>query len=417
VAGGTTAADTKKAVCKAFASVVKGSSLPIDPKSFFMTLTTNYGMLVRDRRLDLGPLWDSMVASHPPDQLNGVFLMFRQKAMDLGLKVLLPNAVDRLSADQMREALEPWTGMMLTEEPTPYAGGVVVTPDLRRKIVSIVSSAIRSSPLGARFDAAKLTFQIDSAFEALFDGQRFDFAQIIAALRDSQALDDREVYKAVLRAKADLAVAGIDLAEPRVSLTPQQKQQIVDELRRADEQRAVGSSNPKVPALVPIPASTTPNPTKQKSSDITLEKYGLTSVREQTAKRRFPIRAIAMGLVLVASGVVAFLNRPSRPLAHEKYQAIMPIVSAELIDGTFQCVIDESRWFKLKVEQREERIAKFEAMLKSESLIDDMQCRDRSKRLVIAGVQGNRMTVSPAFLRGNENGVILKGAAIADKKP
>jgi hypothetical protein len=70
--GGGTPADAKKAVCKAFTSVVKSSSLSLDPKSFFMMLNTNFAVLVRDRRMDLGPLWDAMAAEHPSDQHYGV---------------------------------------------------------------------------------------------------------------------------------------------------------------------------------------------------------------------------------------------------------------------------------------------------------------------------------------------------------
>jgi hypothetical protein len=432
VAGGTTVDDTKKAVCKAFTSVVRGSALPIDPKAFFMMVTTNYAMLVQDKRLDLSPLWDAMASAHAPEQLHGVFLMFRLKAMDLGLKVLLPGPVDRLSEDQMRAAMQPWTGVMLPDEPTPYDPlpyeplplqlntndiRPFIPEELRRKIVAVVSSAIRTSPIGTRFDAAKLTFEIDSAFESLFDGRAFDFAQVIDALRETEVLADQEVYRAVARAKIDLTAIGIDVVEPQLALNTQEKQNIIDEMRRSEEraarERATGSIPPQNgESAPPAEASATP---KRTTRDEQLEKYGLSSVREE--KRSFPFRIVAMVVVLLAIGVAWFLTRPNRELDHLDYDKIMPMTHAELIDGTFQCTIDDSRWFNLKPEQREERLAKFESMLLERGLVEDMQCRDKSARLVITAAGPNKITGAAFFLRGDASGTISKPDSIADRKP
>jgi hypothetical protein len=415
VSGGTTADETKKAVCKAFTAVVKSSELAIDPKSFFMMLATSYAILCRDRRMDLGPLWDAMAGDHPKEQLYGVFLMFRLRAMDLGLKVLLPKAVDALSEDELRQAMQPWTGMMVADEPTPSelipALGTAdfkpfVPEETRRKVVQIVSSSIRNSPIGARFDAAKLTFQIDSAFEALFDGMTFDFAQIFAELRQSQSLDDKDVYWAVARAKIELSAMGLGVIEPPVSLNSIEKQNIVEEIRRTEKQRGTASIDLAQRTggsgdLADKPPAD--EPAKRLTKEEKLKEYGLDSVNE---KVRRPYRSIALGLFLVAGGVALYLTRPDRELSHEQYQVALPVKSAQLISDTFNCVVDESRWYTYSVEDRAARLAKFQAILQSEGRIPNMQCRDSKGQLVITASGPTKIVGASRFMKGDAAGTL-----------
>jgi hypothetical protein len=399
VSGGTTADETKKAVCKAFTSVVRGSALPIDPKNFFMMVATNYAILVRDRRIDLGPLWDAMAADHPRDALYGVFLMFRLKAMDLGLKVLLPPAVDSLSEDEMRVAMGPWTGMMIPDEPTPSLPIPLATEDLkpyvaeetRRKVVQIVSSAIRNSPVGSKLDAAKITFRIDSAFDTLFDGNSFDFAQIFEELRRTESLDDTDVFWAVARAKMELTAINIGVIEPQVELNAIEKQNIVDEIRRLDLKRTLTSTDSlEKPAEV--------EPAKRLTKEEKLKEYGLDSVRE---KVHSPLRPILLGSIIVIAGVGWFLTRPDRSLGHDHYLAVMPVKSAELVSDTFNCVVDESAWFKYTVDDRAARLLKFEAILASEGLVQNMQCRDTKGELVITASGPGKIVGATPFMKGD----------------
>jgi hypothetical protein len=417
VSGGTTADETKRAVCKAFTSVVKSGLLAVDPKAFFMMLNTNYAMLVQDRRINLGPLWDAMAGQHPAEQLHGVFLVFRLKAMDLGLKVVLPQAVDALSEAEMQQAMRPWQDVVVAEEPTPSiplstADIKPFVPDeSRRQIVQIVSSAIRNSNVGAKFDAAHLTFQIDSAFESLFDGRSFDLAQIFEVLRQSAQIEDADVYTVVARAKMELTPLGFGVIEPKVGLNSIEKQNVVDEIRRADERAAKRTGTLDIAADKPPEESS-----KRITREERLKEYGLDSVNEKL-KKRAPIRTIVLGVVAVAAGVTAFLMRPDRPLPHEQYQSVMPVKSAELINGTFQCIVDETKWLALEVKDRDDRLAKFEKMLASEGNVQDMQCRDTQNRLVITTSGPNRIVGAAFFMKGDAHGVIPKPETAAKAAP
>ncbi len=429
MAGGTTADEVKKSVCKAFTSVVKSSTLAINPKTFFMMINTNYPVLVRGDRMELGPLWDAMSSGHPVDQLYGVFLMFRIKAMDLGLKVLLPKDVDSLSDEEMRKAMQPWTGVMFADEPTldPMVPVALSTDDvkpfvpeeLRRRIIGVVSSAIRSSPLATQIDPAMLTFHIDSGFDVLFNGHTFDFAQVFEAVRRTQDLDDRQVYEAIARARNELESMQLGVVEPTLDLSPQEREAVENEIMRAEQraarERAQGMQ------IVPSPAvqkeKTPEDGTKRPEKD-RLKEYGLSSVRE---KKR-PIRAILLGSFVAVLAVVSFIFRPSRSVSTDPYDAVMPMKSAELVSGKFQCLIDGDRWFKLPVKEREERITKLEAILREQGRLDDMQCRDARNRLVLSASGNGRLLGAAFFVRGDAAGKIPKeesapvAAPLADKK-
>ncbi len=292
VTGEPTNEVTKKAVCKSFTAVIRGSALAIDPKAFFMMLNANFPVLYQNNQINLAPIWDALSTSHAPEQLHGVFLMFRMRALDLGLAVQLPGPVESLSDDEMRLALQPWTGLMIPDEPTPYeplplalsTGDLkpFVPEELRRQIIQIVSTAFRAS-LSGQVDAAQLTFQIDSSFDALFDGQTFDLAQIFDGLRQSHPLSDQAIYQVVARATADLATLDVQVEEPALELNTIEKQNITADLRRAEERAAKNrASGPTPPAADKPPEETSKRITREER----LKEYGLSSVRE----KRYPIR-------------------------------------------------------------------------------------------------------------------------------
>ena len=74
---------SKKAVCQGLTKVLKRSPLKdsVDPKAFFMMLTTNYQVLCHGGGFDLKPIWDAIgespvrgldSMSPPPDNDTGV---------------------------------------------------------------------------------------------------------------------------------------------------------------------------------------------------------------------------------------------------------------------------------------------------------------------------------------------------------
>ncbi len=108
--------------------------------------------------------------------------------------------------------------------------------------------------------------------------------------------------------------------------------------------------------------------------------------------------------------MTAFLTRPNRDIDHDEYDAVIPIRTAELRDGDFQCVVDESKWLALSPEERATRLTKFEAMLRDDRLISNMQCRDTHGQLVITMLGSGRMAGAPNFMKGDIHGELPKVA-------
>src|SRR5438128_174962 len=92
--------ERKKTVCTTLTYVVRSSALrdQIDPKSFFMMLSSNFVTLVRGETLELQPIWEALSAQHAPEALFGLFLKFEEAVEKIGLTANLPPAVAALSA-------------------------------------------------------------------------------------------------------------------------------------------------------------------------------------------------------------------------------------------------------------------------------------------------------------------------------
>jgi hypothetical protein len=406
VAVGSTA-EEKKIVCKSLTSIVKTSPLSIDPKAFFMMLTTNYAVLCSNGRLDLGPVWDALSSGHSAEDLFGLFLKFEEKGQELGLQVGLPDPVSRLTPRERRRALAPWEGKAIPNEPSsiePVALGTgdlkpIITEEMRRRIINIVASAFRASPIGDKVDSSKLVFQIGSGFDQLFDGSRFDLEPIFTALREVLKVDDRDFYNVVVRAKHELSEIGIATHEPKLSLNAIEKQNVEGEVRRADAKAAKErtSSFPPEPGKEKEP----PKERKHLTKDEQLRELGLDGAKK---KASFPVRGILLGLALAVLGVYAFLTRPNQELDPLAYDSVMPMKRAYLFEGTFQCTIDDPRWFKLPPIERVTRLQQFEALLRKNGKTKDMQCRDSHGRLSITFAGGGNIVGSNFFMNAGVDG-------------
>lgn len=407
VSGGS-AIEEKKAVCKALTSVVKASPLAIDPKAFFIMLHTNYALVRQGDRLDLTPVWEALTAAHTPEALYGLFLKLQEKGTSLNLQVSLPPVFDQLTPEQRAEALGPFKGMSIPDdpsglEPLPLATGdirPIIPEERRRAIVSAVATGLRSSPLSRKYDASQLTFAIDSSFDELCDGRTFDFAPLLAGLEQEGPVDHRHFYEAILRAASALEELGITPKEPKLELNAIDKQNVADEMRRADaraaQERAASLERPPE-----APVETPKRATSSKADR--LKELGLAA---DNKKKQRPIRLAVLSAILVAGALLAYFTRPNRPLDAKEYDAVIPMTKAEIQDRTFQCTVDEKRWLKLPLAERADRLKRFEAMLREQGYISEMQCRDSKGRLAIIAKGLGSLAGAPYFMKGNEQGEI-----------
>lgn len=410
VTGGSTI-EEKKAVCKSLTGVVKASPLAIDPKAFFMMLHNNYALVHHDGRLDLSPIWEALLAGHAPDALYGLFLKFEEKGIELGFQVILPGVFDQLTSEQRSQAISPFRGMAIPDdpsglEPLPLATGdikPIVPEERRRAIISAVATGVRTSALAADFDPSQLTYALDSSFEELCDGYTFDFAPLLDGLEQEGTVDHRRFYEAVLRAKTALSELEVEVAEPKVELNAIDKQNVADEIKRADARAAKERATS---IEEPLPDAPKEEPKRATSRKDKLKAYGLSGGQ----KKQHPVRLVGLAALLVAGALFAFITRPNRSLDAGEYDAIIPMKKAELMEGTFQCVVDEARWLALPVAERADRLERFEVLLRDEGYISEMQCRDSKGRLAIISAGVGQLSGAPYFMKGNEEGVIEAAA-------
>lgn len=433
---GSSSTETRKAVCRSFANVVKGSGLAeiIDPKSFFMMLSSNFPAIYRGGKLHLAPIWDALAPKASTDDLIGLFFRFELAAEELRIPAVLPPALRDLPPEVRQQHLARFTSgdnahlqdpsgltplmaiESVNENPELIQLGAadlrpLITDDLRRRVSQAIVSAIRASAMGTRIQPAQVAYMIDTNFESLCDGVHFDLRPVDQALRDLGGVSDGDIYGVVVRLQDALEGTGIQLALAPLSLDAETMAAI--EMRaRAKPSRV---SDPRVPAVPGVP----PTPVKRDTpkgeiaavpgetrSAASLRRFGFSS----SSPKRTLIERGVLGAILLSLIVVLYANRPNRPLDLDTYNAILPFQKVELLSGNFQGRLDDARWYQLEAKQRDKAIADLEVLLKEKKLIQDMQVLDARNSVVIAN-KGPSLVAAAIIMR-----MRLPGAEGASKE-
>jgi hypothetical protein len=417
---GASAIETKKAVCRTFVNVVKASPLAeaIDPKTFLMMLNSHFSVLYQGGTLHLAPIWDALAAAHAPESLFGLFLRFEQVSGELGIPVVLPRELAELSPETRQihllrfttpgPATDPSGFTPLMElEPVPGMAppALLSTADLkpvvpdetRRKVNVAVVQSIKSTPVGAKLDASQLAFLVDSNFDQLCDGTRFDFEGIHAAMREVPGVTDTDVYVAAVRLAEQLKVLGIQMELPVLQVKEAEVKALL-----AAPRRTSGVSDPRMsppPAVTPKDgAKADAGGEKHARGKERLRSLGLGGADTQQTKL---IRFATLAVLVVAAGGFAWLNRPSRDLDPGDYGDVIPLKEARLDSGVFQGELDMKAWKKLKYKQREQSVHAFEDRLREDGFIPNMQVRDDQNRIVIVAASGGKISAARVLLEND----------------
>lgn len=420
-------------------NVVKASRLSgsIDPKSFFMMVNTNFGVLHRGGTIDLRPLWDALAASHPATSLYGLFLKFAESMEHLGYAVELPAPVDALDAEGRHSAIHTFSehgsqadivfgdsGSFETldalvssaAEDLNLATGDLkpfIPEETRRQITQYVVYAVKAAPVGRLVDAHQLAYLVDGNFEDLFDGQYFDFNPVLTGLRELGEFKDDDVYVAILRLEQKLHGMGLELAPVTLNVDPSHAEMLIIEAEARERQAAQEAANAvaqtRVTSVSQVPSIGEPvadeSSDKKTRKDRSLEKYGITD-QKSASKRVQIIRFAVLGLVAASAVVVGAVTWPNRTLDPTMFSTTIPLIEANVFEGGLQGKLDDNAWWKLTAEERTARIASFEKYVKQRDIDDGLQIRDSSNRLVVSGTRDGRIVTARFFEFGSKDGTI-----------
>lgn len=392
-------AGRRKTVCRALTNVLHRSVLAnrIDPKAFYMLLSTNFAVLYRDETFDLAPLWDSLAAKLGDEtRLYGLFLGFNDCLRQLNLRAHLPTHVAQLDESRRHSALDQAftdgpveavvenlldidTGELPTLE--THALLPVVSDEQRRDITRAVVQSLKSSAAGPGIDGAQLAFGIDQHFRDLCDGRTFNLEPILDGLREASGFSDAQVFVGVGRMQKRLAELGVALRVPPLNVSEEDGKRLEKEaeaVERAERRRATtGPSRTPTPPPAPIDSSdlSTQRGTKREQR---LRRYGLLGI---SSRRWQSIRLAVVSILLLTSASIAWLSRPNRVLDPKDYP--IPLQRADLKAGAFLGILDDRKWYQIPTELRSERIELMESKLRAKGLQADAQIFDQRSRLVI----------------------------------
>ncbi|MCA9549147.1 MAG: hypothetical protein KC933_03870 [Myxococcales bacterium] len=446
-AAGDGPGEERRRICRALTSVLRQSPLAeaLDPKSFFMMLNSNFDMLYISGALDLEPVWQAIAGGRPPHLMYGLFLRFEEIAAVRGFRVRAPDSVRTLTQDQRAEYLG--LAQTLGEAPLEVVGSddledddvyttdpnAVAIPlalgtgdlkpfipeELRRQVVGAVVQSLKVAPVGQMLDSAQLAFLVDSNFDDLCDGHTFDFAPIHSGLLQLDGVKDSDILVGLVRLEQALGELNLSLQPINLDVEPELAQRLLTEHEEKERAAAAAAAleaaararNPDLVrrtgdlhrnTAVPL-APTTPEPARGDARERRLRKWGLTRISSTRTKA---IRYSVLTAVLLAVLAFGWSMRPDRPLDETVYAGTLPIKKAELLDGAFQAVVDDSKWWPLSKEEREQRLAAFEKVLREQGHMLNAQIRDGEGRLVITAVGARKLKVARYFQLGDKDGNI-----------
>lgn len=101
--------------------------------------------------------------------------------------------------------------------------------ELRHWVSHVVVHAMLGTAAGPRIDREKLSALVDTHFDDLLHGQRFDFAPVLAALLRIPGVTERDLYVGVVSLMGQLRSMNLDMEEPALGLTPHERAALIDE--------------------------------------------------------------------------------------------------------------------------------------------------------------------------------------------
>ncbi len=411
------AASEKKEVCRVLTGVLRRSPLveSLDPKTFYMMLSSNYPVLKRGDTFEFEPLWSALGGESNSEPMLGLFVAFSAACSELGLRPNPPQAVSKLNPAQQQDLMDRVMGGkkvntqdLITEELPEEAldsGEApafleaaelqrVVTEDLKRQITATVVKSIRSAPVGQYVDGGQLAFQIDSNFSDLCDGHYFNLEPIVDGLRSLAGYADRDIVVAIDRMERRLYKVGVQLRSPALQVSAAEQEELIEAGREEERQRqneasatprrSSSSAQTGTPQAADSGSHTLdqliPPSNQGTAKERRLAKWGLKGFADSKAGK---VRVAIMLAIGLGVGVYGFVDRPNRQLVASTFA--LPLKKAHLNEWSFQGLLDESSWYKLPPPKRKATFERFAAQLKARGWSSLAQVRDAQGRLLVVG--------------------------------
>jgi len=428
--------EQKRSICSTFASVLRASKLrgAIDPEVFYGQLTRDFDSLVRGDGLVLDPLWSAMTAMHRPHDLYGLFFKFEETGTAIGLRVTLPTSLLRLSKSARTTYLEEfnrqprpsdvpppmgpseWQDSPLT--PLPMAADLdaalaaqaqartpnarLISPENRHAIAQALTWAIKESPAGPKINSGQLAHTVMSNFEALCDGRSFRFRPLLKTFFDQAAVRDEDVFVALTRFKAYLATANLQMEELELDVDPATKARLLQELESGTDLSALyPTAHPSAkPRKKSGPESDVNKAVRDwvEADDRSQERLKELGLEAPSARRANTWRVAALALALAVSALFAYFGQPVRSIDVSSYREVFPIAEASWTQGTFYGEIDDDKWLALDPQQRKVAVERLEALLRRDGRLAQVAIADRTRKLVVYSVAGERLHASASFM-------------------
>ncbi|MGF1511448.1 MAG: hypothetical protein ACFB9M_18300 [Myxococcota bacterium] len=370
--------------CRGLTSVLRCSPLAqdIDPKAFFMMLTTHYPALAHQDGLDLTPVYQALLTSADESRLLPLFLAFEEKGNRLGVRLKLPPRVASLSEDERHRLLELFRKE--SRASSDVSADVNSDTETKRKVIQHVMSGLRSSPSGSYMEASQLEYWLHEHIGQIFDGKFLNPQHLVTLLRD-QSFSDEEIFVSISFAQHKLKALDVILLEPELSVASEHREQLI--------QRAKEAIRPKVrtPSGVAEPSK------EDLDHQARLEDLGL-GIEQRNPGRRQVVRIGALLTFGGLAGALAYIFRPNRPMDPAAFAETVPLSEAALYEGAFIGVLDLGAWRKIPPSEREARVRAFGEALRGRSLLPNLQVRTPEGELVIVSASG-QVRMSLKYLR------------------
>lgn len=357
------------------------TTAPSDPRSSMPTVVPS---VPPGARLQPLPTHGSVPAGPGPTTSASPAAIRRSTATPLSVGTPLP-AVGENGPDEY--------------SPTPNtASAFAQIPDeAQRRIVTALVGVVRQTTLGDRVSGAQLNYFLASRFRQLFDGERFFFTPVHAALMELEGVDEGQVFIAAMRFRRWLARNGVELLEPAWRLSVEQRAEL-ERQAMASIPVETYSTRPDAPDVVPVEPAIEAPPEEQPTSaegrrEARLRALGL---RGWTIPRIVRLAAVIAICALIGYGVKSL--DPIRALSLSTYDAALPLVDAALVDGVWTGTLDEERWKKLPYRARKEALDNLAATLKAEDRLKRARLVSQRSRTSIGFEAKERLLMADTYM-------------------
>ena len=408
--------DSRRGLAATIASTVRASSLhdKVDAREVFELVQSELENMFQEDVFDLSRLWDHLSKNHKPDQLYPLFLGWESVITQMGLRVQLPRAVERLSrpvreklTSAFNSGLKPeqvpipkrhreWFASDATPlpgrlamgafQPNQSRAGKELDAKARRAMAEAVAWVFKNTSAAPHLNSGQLAQAIETRFDDFCDGERFQVQPLLDGLVRLPGVRPEDMLVPTYRLESFLAAHGLVLGDTGFAFDA------------ATQVKAKAQSQAAEDLLILYPLAGRKDPHAGKRSSRPAAGRITISPRADNsdASRRTRILAVVAAVVAVFALVFLFLTRPVKGLDPSDY-AVVPMVDVRLKEGAFYGVLDDQGWAAVPATDREAALQKLEAQLRKESRVR-VRIYDGAGNLMVFGNDDKPYSITKSML-------------------